>query len=534
MRITPTYRLLLATAALSLYWVSPLTHAATEKPNILLMMGDDVGYWNLSHINHGMMGYKTPNIDRIASEGLSFTDYYGEQSCTAGRSAFITGQIPVRTGLTKVGMPGAPQGLQKEDPTIADLVKPLGYMTGQFGKNHLGDRNEFMPTVHGFDEFFGNLYHLNIEEEPELPDYPKGAMRDKISPRGVLKCKATTTENAAEDKRFGPWGKQECEDTGPLTAKRMETIDEEILAATKDFIKRADKADKPFFVWFNATRMHVFTHLKPESQNKTGLGLYADGLVEHDGHIGELLELLDELGIADNTIVVYTTDNGAEKFTWPDGGASPFHGEKATTWEGGFRVPAVVRWPGKIPAGKFVNGIVSHQDWLPTLMAAVGEPDIKDKLLKGHKAGDKTFKVHLDGYDMTDYFASGGEGEGPRKEIFYFTDMGELSAVRHENFKVMFTQQEAHGFDVWKNPYTPLAWPNLLDVRADPFETGPRETIGWGDWSARRMYTLSGAALVAQDFLKTFLEFPPRQAPGSFSVDAIMQQLESSSSRMGN
>ena len=515
--------------------VSLQVFAKSDKPNILLLMGDDVGYWNLSHINRGMMGYKTPNIDRIANEGLSFTDYYAEQSCTAGRSAFITGQIPVRTGLTKVGMPGAPQGLQKEDPTLAELLKPHGYVTGQFGKNHLGDRNEFMPTVHGFDEFFGNLYHLNIEEEPELPDYPTGAMREQISPRGVLKCKATKTNSKAKaDKRFGSWGKQSCEDTGPLTSKRMETIDDEIVASTKDFIKRANKDGKPFMVWFNATRMHVFTHLKKESQNKTGVGIYADGMVEHDAHIGELLALLDELKIADNTIVVYTTDNGAEKFTWPDGGATPFHGEKATTWEGGFRVPAVVRWPGKIPAGKVVNGIVSHQDWVPTLMAAVGDADIKKKLKKGHKAAGKSFKAHLDGYNMLDYFSSGGEGDGPRKEIFYFTDMGELSAVRHMNFKVMFSKQEAHGFDVWKNPYTPLAWPDLIDLRADPFETGPRETIGWGNWSAARMYTLSGAALVTKDFLKTFLEFPPRQEPGSFSADAIIKQLQATEGRMGN
>ncbi len=528
----PISLILFFVAAVS--WLSsPVLASSDSKPNILLMVGDDVGYWNLSYINRGMMGYQTPNIDRIANEGLSFTDYYGEQSCTAGRAALITGQIPVRTGLTKVGMPGAPQGLQKEDPTLADLLKPLGYMTGQFGKNHLGDRNEFLPTVHGFDEFYGNLYHLNIEEEPELPDYPTGAMRAKIAPRGVLNCKATATENPAEDERFGPWGKQQCEDTGPLTAKRMETIDEEILAATTDFIKRAVAADKPFLAWFNATRMHVFTHLKPESRNKTGIGIYADGMVEHDGQIGELLNLLDELNIADNTIVIYTSDNGAEKFTWPDGGTSPFYGEKATTWEGGFRVPAVVRWPGKFPAGKVVNGIVSHQDWVPTLMAAAGEPGIKDKLLKGYQAGDKNFNVYLDGYDMLDYFASGGEGDGPRQEIFYFTDMGELSAVRHGNFKVMFSIQEGEGFDVWKKPYTPLAWPNLIDLRADPFETGPRETIGWGIWSAKRMYTLSAASLIATDFLATFLDYPPRQSPGSFSVDGILQQLEASRNRMG-
>jgi len=506
-------------------WAAPAAFAA-KKPNILVIWADDVGYWNLSHINRGMMGYKTPNIDRIANEGLSFTDYYGEQSCTAGRSAFITGQAPVRTGLTKVGMPGAIQGLQKEDPTIAEMLKPLGYVTGQFGKNHLGDRNEFFPTVHGFDEFFGNLYHLNIEEEPELPDFPKGKMGDAISPRGVFKCVATDTYDKTDVPRFGAWGKQSCEDTGPLTKKRMETIDEEVMAETKDFITRAVKADKPFFSWFNATRMHVFTHLKKESEGKTGLGIFPDGMVEHDGHVGELLDFLEELKIADNTIVIWSTDNGAEVFTWPDGGTTPFHGEKATTWEGGFRVPAAVRWPGKIPAGKVVNGIVSHLDWMPTLLAAVGAPGVKEKLLKGYKAGDKSFKVHLDGYDMLDYFKSGGEGDGPRKEIFYFTDVGELAAVRHGNFKVHFMIQEAHGFDVWKNPYTPLGWPSLVNLRADPFERAMHESIGWGQWSTKRMYTLSAAALVATDFMKTFLDYPQRQQPGSFSTDAIMKQLE--------
>ena len=512
-------------ALLGLGLAAPAVQAA-EKPNILVIWGDDVGYWNLSHINHGMMGYRTPNIDRIANEGLHFTDYYGEQSCTAGRSAFITGQHPVRTGLTKVGMPGALQGLQKEDPTIAELLKPLGYKTGQFGKNHLGDRNEFFPTVHGFDEFYGNLYHLNIEEEPELPDYPTGKMGDVIKPRGVFKCKATDKDNSEKDPRFGAWGKQECEDTGPLTRKRMETVDGEFLDATKDFIKRANKDDKPFFVWFNATRMHVFTHLKKESQNKTGIGLYPDGLVEHDGHVGELLDLLDELKIADNTIVIYSTDNGAEVFTWPDGGTTPFHGEKATCWEGGFRVPAAVRWPGKIPAGKVVNGIVSHMDWMPTLMAAAGIPNVEKKLLKGHKAGEKTFKVHLDGYNMLDYFQSGGEGPGPRQEIFYFTDVGQLAAVRHGDAKVHFMVQEAHGFDVWKNPYTPLSWPSLVNLRADPFERAMHESIGWGDWSARRMYAISGAAWLATNFMKTFLDYPQRQMPGSFNVDRIIEQLE--------
>ncbi len=484
--------------------------AADKKPNILIIWGDDVGFWNTSYMNHGMMGYETPNIDRIANEGLHFTDYYGEQSCTAGRAAFITGQIPVRTGLTKVGMPGAAQGLAAEDPTIAELLKPLGYTTGQFGKNHLGDQDEHLPTNHGFDEFFGNLYHLNIEEEPELPDYPTGEMRKRIEPRGVIHSFAG--------------GK--TEDTGPLTKKRMETIDEEVLAATKKFIGEANDDDKPFFVWFSATRMHVFTHLKEESEGVTGHGIYPDGMVEHDGHVGNLLDYLDELGIADDTIVMYSTDNGAEVFTWPDGGTTPFHGEKATTWEGGFRVPCAVRWPGKIPAGSVSNGITSHMDWLPTLVAAAGEPNVKEKLLKGHKAGDKTFNVHLDGYNMLDYWKNGGEGEGPRKEIFYFTDTGKLAAVRHEDFKIHFMIQEAHGFDVWKNPYTPLAWPSLVDLRADPFERAMHESIGWGLWATKRMYTISGAAVLATDFLTTFLDYPPRQEPGSFSVDGIMTQLE--------
>ncbi len=484
------------------------------KPNILVIFGDDIGYWNLSHINRGMMGYKTPNIDRLADEGLSFTDYYGEQSCTAGRAAFITGQIPVRTGLTKVGMPGAPQGLHKEDPTIAELLKPFGYMTGQFGKNHLGDQDEHLPTAHGFDEFYGNLYHLNIEEEPELPDYPDGEIGKLISPRGVIK---STSDGKIED-------------TGPLTSKRMETVDEEFLAATKDFIGRANKQEKPFFVWFNATRMHVFTHLKEESEGVTGLGIYPDGMVEHDNHVGQLLDYLEELGIDENTIVIYSSDNGAEVFTWPDGGTTPFKGEKATCWEGGFRVPAVVRWPGHFPAGKVVNGIVSHQDWMPTLLAAAGVPDVKEKLLEGYKVGDETFKVHLDGYNMLDYFESGGEGDGPRRELFYFTDVGELAAVRYDEMKVHFMIQEAHGFDVWKNPYTPQAWPSLVNLRADPFERAMDESIGYGLWATKRMYAISGAAVVTTEFLKTFLDYPPRQEPGSFNVDKIIENLETARS----
>ncbi len=507
-RILTTLFVALLVSVVSL---SPAIAQQTEKPNILIIWGDDIGYWNISAINHGMMGYQTPNIDRLAAEGMMFTDYYGEQSCTAGRAAFITGQIPVRTGLTKVGMPGAPQGLAPEDPTIAELLKPHGYRTGQFGKNHLGDRDEHLPTNHGFDEFFGNLYHLNIEEEPELPDYPKDPeFRKKYGPRGVIRATAGG----------------EVEDTGPLTSKRMETVDDEFLEAAMDFIRRAHDANEPFFVWFSGTRMHVFTHLKPESQGVTGIGLYPDGMVEHDGHVGQLLDLLDELGITDNTITMYSTDNGAEVFTWPDGGTTPFMGEKATTWEGGFRVPAVVRWPGRIPAGSITNGIVSHQDWLPTLLAAAGEPDIKEKLLTGHRAGDRTFKVHLDGFNMLDYWASGGEGEGPRMGIYYFTDVGDLSAIRWRNWKVMFSEQRGHGFDVWKDPMVPLGWPHVFNLRADPFERAHRESVGWAHWAAQRMFALSGAQGVTLDFLKTFLDFPPRQEPGSFSVEAIIKQLQ--------
>jgi arylsulfatase A-like enzyme len=389
--------------------------AQQQKPNILVIMGDDIGYWNISAYNRGMMGYRTPNIDRIASEGAIFTDYYGQQSCTAGRAAFITGQSPLRTGLLKVGLPAAQEGLSPKDPTIAELLKPQGYATAQFGKNHLGDRNEFLPTVHGFDVFFGNLYHLNAEEEPENPDYPKNPdFKAQFGPRGVLKCVATATDTPGDDPRFGPWGKQKCEDTGPLTTKRMETTDEEFLAATTEFIDGAVRDRKPFFVWFNPTRMHIWTHLKPASQGKTGLGIYPDGMVEHDGQVGELLKKLDDLGIANNTIVIYTTDNGAEAFSWPDGGTTPFRGEKNTNWEGGYRVPAMVRWPGLVPPRIEINEIFSAEDWATTLVAAAGEPDIKGKLLRGYDAAGTNFKVHLDGYDQRDLLARKGPGQAAR------------------------------------------------------------------------------------------------------------------------
>ena len=423
-----------AFATLATATIAPAFAQPVQKPNILVIMGDDIGYWNISAYNRGMMGYRTPNIDRIANEGAIFTDYYGQQSCTAGRAAFITGQSPLRTGLLKVGLPAAKEGLSEKDPTIADLLKPQGYATGQFGKNHLGDRNEFLPTVHGFDEFFGNLYHLNAEDEPEHPDYPKDpAFKAQFGPRGVMKCVATATVTPGDDPRFGPWGKQKCEDTGPLTKKRMETVDEEFLAASLDFIDRANRDRKPFFVWFNPSRMHIWTRLKPESEGKTGLGIYPDGMVEHDGHVGRLLQKLDDLGIANNTIVIYTTDNGAETFSWPDGGTTPFRGEKNTNWEGGYRVPAMVRWPGLVPPRTEINDVFSAEDWATTLVAAAGEPDVKNKLLQGYDAAGKNFKVHLDGYDQRDLLSR--KGPNKRREFFYWTDDGNLAGLRYEQLE---------------------------------------------------------------------------------------------------
>ncbi|MEM7137544.1 MAG: arylsulfatase [Myxococcota bacterium] len=485
-----------------------IEEGASKKPNILVIWGDDVGYWNISAYNMGMMGYETPNIDRISREGMTFTDAYGENSCTAGRSAFVTGQSPFRTGLLKVGLPGAELGLQKEDPTIAELLKPLGYSTAQYGKNHLGDLDEHLPTNHGFDEFFGNLYHLNAEEEPENPDYPKDpAFKEKFGPRGVIRSSSD--------------GK--IEDTGPLTKKRMETVDEEILTGALDFIDRSVASEKPFFLWFNTTRMHIWTRLKPESQGVTGQGVYADGLVEHDGHVGQLLDKLDELGIADNTIVFYSTDNGAEVMSWPDGGMIPFRAEKNTTWEGGFRVPAMVRWPGKVPAGVISNGILSHQDWLPTLLAAAGEPDIKQKLLKGHRADGKTFKVHLDGYNQLDMLL--GNGPSARKEMFYFTDDGALSAMRYNDWKVLFSIQEGHGFEVWMRPFTNLRLPKLFNVRQDPFERADEEAMGYDRWLLDRAFVFVPAQAIVAGFLSTFKDFPPRQKPSSFTIDQVVDQL---------
>ncbi|HET6178257.1 MAG TPA: arylsulfatase, partial [Candidatus Sulfotelmatobacter sp.] len=487
----------------------------------------DIGYWNISAYNQGMMGYKTPNIDRIAHEGAMFTDYYAQQSCTAGRSAFITGQSPIRTGLTKVGLPGADVGLRKEDPTLAELLKPMGYMTFQLGKNHLGDRNEFLPTVHGFDEFFGNLYHLNAEEEPENVDYPKNPeFAKRFGPRGMLKCKATVTESTAPpDPRFGPWGKQTCEDTGPLTRKRMETADEEILNATLDAMDRSTKAGKPFFIWHNTTRMHIWTHLQPKYQAMIAeRGFYGAGMAEFDDQIGVMLKKLEDLGIADNTIVIVTTDNGAEAFSWPDGGTTPFRGEKNTQWEGGYRVPAVVRWPGVVKPGTVVNDICSHEDWVPTLMAAAGESTITEKLLKGYQAGGMTYKVHLDGYNWMPYF-KGEVAQGPRKEFLYWTDDGDLAALRYAKWKLTFMEQRAHGFDVWIEPFVQLRVPLLEDLRADPFERAQYEAADYQHWFIDRIYLLVPAQAFVGQWLSSFREFPPRQKPASFSLDRVMQQL---------
>jgi arylsulfatase A-like enzyme len=500
------------------------SYAQAQKPNILLIMGDDIGYWNISAYNRGQMGYRTPNIDRIANEGAIFTDYYGQQSCTAGRAAFITGQSPMRTGLLKVGLPGAKEGLSDKDPTMAELLKPQGYVAGQFGKNHLGDRNEFLPTVHGFDAFFGNLYHLNAEDEPEHPDYPKNpTFRAQFGPRGVLKCAATTTDTPGEDSRFGSWGKQKCEDTGPLTKNRMETIDEEFLKATIDFIDRANRDKKPFLVWFNPTRMHIWTRLKPESQGKTGLGIYPDGMVEHDGQVGQLLKKLDDLGIANNTIVVYTTDNGAETFSWPDGGTTPYRSEKNTNWEGGYRVPALVRWPGVVQPRTEINDIFSAEDWVPTLVAAAGEPGIKEKLLQGFDAAGKTFKVHLDGYDQRELLSA--RGPDKRREFFYWTDDGDLAGLRYDQYKAVFMEQPAHGLEVWMQPFLPLRTPKLFNLRSDPFERAQHEAGDYVKWFVEHAFVFVPAQAIVAQHLASFQQFPPRQAPGSFTVNQVMENL---------
>lgn len=498
--------------------------ANTAKPNILFIMSDDIGWFNVSAYNHGIMGYRTPNIDRIAKQGAMFTDFYGQQSCTAGRAAFITGQAPIRTGLTKVGMPGATLGLSFEDPTIAQFLKSYGYATGQFGKNHLGDRNEHLPTVHGFDEFFGNLYHLNAEEEPEYADYPKDPnFKKKFGPRGVLKCKATDKDDATVDPVFGKVGKQVIENTGPLTKKRMETVDEEFLASALNFMDRQAKAATPFFCYMNTTRMHVFTHLKPSSVGKTGHGLYPDGMVELDGYVGQLLDKLEELGVADNTIVVFTTDNGAEECLWPDGGATPFRGEKDTNWEGGWRIPFLMKWPGTIEPGTVVNDICSLQDMIPTFAAAAGEPDLPAKVKKGHKLGDKTYKVHLDGYNLLP-FLSGKEKASPRRGFLYWSDDGDLMALRMDQYKVVFMEQRAEGLEVWREPLVPLRIPKMFDLRSDPFEAGEVSSF-YDGWFVEHVPLQYAAQAIVQQWIGTFKEFPPRAKAASFTVDQIIESL---------
>jgi len=519
MQMSVTRKLSLVLLALVAGSASPL--AAQDKPNILVIWGDDIGNFNISAYNRGMMGYRTPNIDRIADEGVLFTDSYGEQSCTAGRAAFITGQSPFRTGLSKVGLPGADLGLQPEDPTIAELLKPLGYATGQFGKNHLGDQDDMLPSNHGFDEFFGNLYHLNAEEEPENEDYPGDVIladgrtfQEAFGPRGVIHSYA--------DGRI--------EDTGPLTRKRMETVDEETLAAALDFMDRAHATGDPFFLWWNSTRMHIWTRLKPESQGVTGHGIYADGMVEHDGHVGQLLDKLDALGIADNTIVIYSTDNGAEVFSWPDGGTTPFKGEKNDNWEGGYRVPMLVRWPGVIEPGTVSNDIIAQLDWMPTLVAAAGDPNIKEKLLAGHQAGVKNFKVHIDGYNFLPYLRGEVE-QSPRREFFYFSDTGDLLNLRYNRWKIVFAEQRAHGFDVWQEPFVFLRLPKIYDLRADPFERADHESIGYTRWRVDRSFLIVPAQVVVGNFLATFQEYPPRQTPASFSIDQVLESMNVGSAR---
>ena len=494
----------------------------TKQPNILILWGDDIGWWNISFNNRGQMGYRTPNIDRIANEGIAFTDYYGQQSCTAGRAAFITGQNPIRTGLTKVGMPGADIGLSEEDPTIAELLKPLGYATGQFGKNHLGDKDKFLPTLHGFDEFFGNLYHLNAEEEPEDPDYPKNpAFKERYGPRGVL-------HSWADGK-----GGQKIEDTGPLNKKRMETIDDEVTDHALTFIDKTHKEGKPFFLWYNTAAMHFRTHCAKKHEGKSGQGFYNDVMVAHDENIGRMLAKLDELGIAENTIVMYSTDNGPHYNSWPDAGITPFRSEKNTNWEGGWRVPAFIRWPAKFKAGTVLNGIVCHQDMLPTFLAAAGEPGINEKLLNGYKAGSRTYKVHIDGFNMLPYLM-GEVNESPRLNFFYISDDGDILALRHGDWKAVLMEQRAHQLACWAEPFVPLRIPKMFNLRRDPFERADVDSNTYWDWVISHAYLIYGMQGIVAQQIDAFVKFPPRQKPASFNLDAVMRQLQESTSSKGH
>jgi arylsulfatase len=503
--------------------------AAQSKPNIVIIWGDDIGQSNISAYSHGLMGYKTPNIDRVAREGMMFTDYYAEQSCTAGRASFITGQSGLRTGLTKVGLPGAAVGLQKEDPTIAELLKPLGYATAQFGKNHLGDRNEYLPTVHGFDEFYGALYHLNASEEPELPDYPKNpAFLTRFGPRGVLDCKASPTDDTTVEPRFGKIGKQVCKDTGPLTKKRMETIDDDIADRAVDFIKRMNAAGKPAFVWVNFTHMHFRTHTKPASLGQSGRfqSPYHDTMIDHDKNVGTVLKVLDDLKIADDTFVMYSTDNGPHMNSWPDAAMTPFRNEKNSNWEGAYRVPAMVRWPGKIKPGQVSNELVAHHDWLPTLLAMAGDTQVKDKLLKGEKVGDMTYKVHLDGDNLVPYL-TGQVAKSPRESFFYFSDEQQLVAMRYDNWKIVFMEQQAPGtMLVWANPFTPLRLPKMFNLRTDPYERADITSNTYYDWLLDHLFLMVPAQAYVGQFLATFKEYPQRQKADSFNLDAVLRKMQ--------
>ncbi|MBU8872476.1 arylsulfatase [Reyranella sp. MMS21-HV4-11] len=524
-------RRLLATvsmAACSLGIIASASAQTPSKPNIVIIWGDDIGQSNVSAYSRGLMGYQTPNIDRIASEGMMFTDIYAEQSCTAGRASFITGQSGLRTGLTKVGLPGATLGLRKEDPTIAELLKAQGYATGQFGKNHLGDRNEFLPTVHGFDEFYGNLYHLNAEEEPELPDYPKDpAFRAKFGPRGVLDCKATDKDDPTVEPRFGRIGKQTCVDTGPLTKKRMETIDDDIAARAVDFIQRQNKAGKPALVWVNFTHMHFRTHTKPSSLGQAGQfqSPYHDTMIDHDRNVGQVLKVLDDLKIADNTFVMYSTDNGPHMNSWPDGAMTPFRNEKNTNWEGAYRVPGMVRWPGRIKPGQVSNEMVAHLDWLPTLLAIGGEPAIKEKLRGGHKVGDMTYKVHLDGDNLVPYL-TGQAAKSPRKSFLYFNDDQQLTALRYDNWKLVFLEQQVPGtLRVWAAPFVNLRVPKIFNLRTDPYERADITSNTYYDWLLDHAFLLIPAQDYVGQFLASFKEFPQRQKAASFNLEDVMSKL---------
>jgi len=509
----------------------PATQSSANSgaTNILVIFGDDIGQSNISAYTFGLMGYRTPNIDRIAREGMMFTDYYAEQSCTAGRSSFITGQSTLRTGLSKVGIPGATIGLNAADITIAEALRAHGYATGQFGKNHLGDRNEFLPTVHGFDEFFGNLYHLNAEEDPEDPDYPKDPrFRERFGPRGVIKSFATNHDDATTDPRFGRVGKQRIEDTGALTRKRMETIDDETTSAAVDFITRKAKAKQPFFCWMNTTRMHLNTHIRPSMRGQSGMpdNKYADGMIEHDGDVGKLLKALDDLGIAESTIVLYTTDNGPHMNSWPDAAMTPFRSEKDTNWEGAFRVPAMIRWPGHIKPGSVSNEIVSGHDWFPTLLAAVGDGGVKERLLRGWQTGDRTYRVHLDGYNQLPHLI-GEQEKSERKGFIYFDDDGHLVALRFYNWKLVFAEQKTAGtLDIWGEPFTVRRLPLIFNMRMDPYERAQITSNSYWSWSLRKGYMfLAGQAIVAE-FVTTFKDYPPRQRPQSFTVDQILEKMQ--------